>query len=222
MPSAARVVVSLALGGSVLVCSFVSSLYLKTSSFRYTPSIQPQNVAFSIWGLIFLTGVLRSVLSLFRNTSTPLRDLSLGMHALSFLVSALWAPFFSQQRLRLSCLCLGTATLLSYASLILSNPLTSSDDFLVTLGVDLLAGWLTVAFGLCLVIAGLAPDDTSLLLLLIGGTSFVASVTSRPVLLAPVLWATLLQREYDSNVRIGVAILIMALLSSSFTLHRSL
>jgi hypothetical protein len=185
--------------------------------FVHKPAIQPRKVAFSIWGVIFAAGIVRSVTSAV-SRRVPSDDASLALHALAFVSCALWAPLFAQDYLRLACVCLGTAAALSLGSVLLTDPPATWHDLLLTAGADLLAGWVLVAFALSLVIARWAPDDTWLLLPLAAVVAVAAALASRPVLVVPVLWACVLQHQYDAKVRAAVGILIAGIVSSAVTL----
>ena len=200
---------------SVLIASLVSSFYLRKETFRNPlPAIKPMDVAFSIWSLIFITGIIRATLTIRRSVDN-LQLLSLLFHTFAFCTSAAWAPVFSTRRLRLACTLITLATVFAFLSLLLSNAsINSWYDLLVHGAVDLLAGWLSVAFALSLVLADLAPDTTSLLLLLSTGLSFAAVLVSRPFVLLPLLWALLLQNVYDMNVRMSVCVVTMGLVGS--------
>jgi hypothetical protein len=194
---------------SVLLASSVSSYYVRRRPPSAVAAVQPLGVAFSIWGVIFLAGLLRAGLTLRCGDD---RQPSILLHAASFVASAAWAPLFAADMPRLSCAAIAVATALAYASLVLSNQTAVTwTDLLVDGGIDLLAGWLGVAFGISLVLAGWAGDDTLLLLGLSAATSVAAGVTHRPFLLPPVVWALVLQRTHDSRTRAAVAIALAGL-----------
>ena len=205
--------VQLSLILSVLIASFVSSYYLRKETFSDVPPvIQPKDIAFSIWSLIFVTGILRAALSVTQSLDA-FQLLSLLFHTFAFCSCAAWAPVFSVQRLRLACALITLATVFAFSSLLLAS-INSWYDLLVHSGVDLLAGWLSVALSLSLVLAGLAPDSTAVLLLFTTGLSFTAVLVSRPLLLLPLLWALLLQNVYDNNIRLSVSVITLGLVSS--------
>ena len=209
------------LGVSVVVASVVSSLYLDREVLRDLPSptFQPRPLAFSIWSVVFATGVLRAILQwIYRNGPDDVQTVSLVLHATSFLFCAIWAPTFSNGFVRTASVVLGVACVLAYLSVVLSN--VGLDDWsmvLVHSGADLLAGWLSVAFLLSIVLASWAPDATSLLLVGSALVTSIAVLLSRPFMLIPLLWACLFQHHFDVHVRWTLVLVCLGLLASSIT-----
>lgn len=218
------VVISLCLGLSVIAAMVSSRYFLSRPGRRFEgdpPSIQPFGVAFSIWSVIFLLGLARALNSSLSSEHEPSRNLSLALHAASFFACAAWAPIYASDHLKLSACTIAMACGLAYASIAVHVPPFRAWEHVIAASVDLLAGWLSVAFLLSLVISQIAPDTPSFLLFGEACVALAAVLLSRPVVVLPCLWASVLQRDDNASVRLSIFLLILAFLASTHRLIHS-
>jgi len=173
-----------------LTISGVGSAFSKFDDL-FVPEYQPAGIAFSIWGLIY-TWIGIMGIRLFLMDSFPKIDIIIGFLTTGLVGSAVWAilsnnfPVAQSPVLYFCWLCAVIST-----ALIKSN-LRTLDGWLMSLGPALFAGWLSLASGLSLGIAGHAKDVVigPWALLPTGVIAAVASVYSgTPGTSIPFLWA---------------------------------
>jgi hypothetical protein len=175
--------------GTFVILSILASATVNFSEVEERSSIQPRNVAFSIWWVIFSL-LIASAIQFYHSPSS---SEAAWFVTASLAETVVWA--FSVERyprLALASILLSTAT--AYPAVLLESRLLPSAAY------GLYAGWLTVASVLSTLSNFSGLDTTRALLpvsLFVGGVA----VASKNVWFAvPLVWALLLQKSIDYNV----------------------
>jgi len=184
------------LRGSAVLLGLIASCALSAfTDFQnlYHPEFQPADIAFSIWGFIYF-GILVMIVRLFRMDSYPRIDIIIAFLTTGLVASGFWgilASGFPVLQSPILYFCWINAVISS--SLVKAN-LRTLDGWLMTFGPALFAGWLSLAAGLGLAIAGHAKGVHigPWALLPTGIIAAIASIYSgTPGTSIPLLWAVI-------------------------------
>ena len=199
------------LGTSTLLTICSSSTIRFQSTYR--PVFQPKNIAFSIWGIIFLL-LLASSVSMFVNQAP--NSNSVIFTSTSLILCSLWTLNFSEKNYIISLLLLLLGASTSLVGLIFLKKSTGIESWLYEISFSLLSGWLFVAtllgFSIAMHENGINDFDSYYMLLFASLFIYSTSIlVKKPILNIPILWALLFQCDINSIILISFGVNILGL-----------
>ncbi len=179
----------------ITICSS-STIRFKST---YRPVFQPENGAFSIWGIIFSL-LLASSVSMFVNQAP--NSNSVVFISASLILCSLWTLTFSEKKYITSFLLLLFGGLTSLVGLTFLKKSTNIESWIYEISFSLFSGWLFVATLLAFAIAmhenGIDDFDSYYMLLFSSLLIYSISIlVKKPILNIPILWALLFQSDIN-------------------------
>ena len=205
------------LSTAIRVYMVVSTAAVLLSSSRipkppFRPVFQPRDGAFSIWFAIFALAIAHSIVN-FVHPRSDARSLSgTALYASALACAGLWAPTFSRGSYSAAAAVLVLGSSLSVAASV-TTPLSRDGSYATSsLGMGLLGGWLSVAATLGVVLARGEEDALNSEWTPVAATTTLGALavaTSRPSLVLPAVWASVLARP-PATYRKSVTMLVGA------------
>lgn len=188
--------------------TIVSSTALQVGQFNDDPpKMQPAGGAFGIWLPIFLTSFAYAVFVAY--SSTP--PVPVVLMSTAYAVSIAWCILISERMYAAAAAALATAAVLALCgAATTSSPEAAAQWLLVELPHGLLAGWLTLAAAISVVIAAKAngyADSGWEVVAPAAAAAAVAGAFQKPLLVLPLAWALAFSR---ASAPTGVAAALAA------------
>jgi len=180
-------------GVTVLLGLITSCVLSSFTDFKdlYQPEFQPAGIAFSIWGFIYFC-ILVMIVRLFCMDSYPKIDIIIAFLSTGLVASGFWGPLANDYPILQSVILYFCWLCAVISTILVRTNLRTLDGWLMSFGPSLFAGWLSLAAGLGLAIAGHSKGVHigPWALLPTGVIAAVASVYSgTPGTSIPLLWA---------------------------------
>lgn len=190
----------------VIVCSLmltVSSFTIRVRRQIFVPDFQPNNIAFSIWSIIFLLNLVSGIRIFYHEVSI----LSSILFSASCILCASWLIL---QNYKFSFTILYSACLLAVVST------SANKDFISVMGPALLSGWLFIASALGTAISyhkifqinankyAIVVPFASMVVVSSIVSSNIGNRFSGLFISAPLLWTSILSKSIENVILFGI------------------